>query len=239
MHGSKLPLTVWFWAAYLMATHSNGIAALQLQAQLGLGSYKSAWLLVRQAAPGHGRSRPLAARRPGGGRRDRDPLAPQGRSAQRRARTQRRGQDAGRRRRRGARRRTRPRAPGARSRTSPPPACTPSSTPTSHPAPPPRPTAGPAIPALPASNHDPHVVGPMAAHIVLPWTHRLFANLKSWALGVYHGLRRKAPAILPRRVRLPLQSPPHPPRRLPLPARHRRRHKAATYNMLIAPEATA
>ena len=29
MHGSKLALTVWFWAAYLMATHSNGISALQ------------------------------------------------------------------------------------------------------------------------------------------------------------------------------------------------------------------
>ena len=35
------------------------------------------------------------------------------------------------------------------------------------------------------------VVGPMAAHIVLPWAHRLFANLKRWALGVYHGRRRK------------------------------------------------
>ena len=45
MHHSKLPLTLWFWAAYLMATHSNGISALQLQRQLGLGSYKSAWLL--------------------------------------------------------------------------------------------------------------------------------------------------------------------------------------------------
>ena len=45
MHGSKLALTVWFWAAYLMATHSNGISALQLQKQLGLGSYKTAWLL--------------------------------------------------------------------------------------------------------------------------------------------------------------------------------------------------
>ena len=45
LHGSKLPLTLWFWAAYLMATHSNGISALQLQKQLGLGSYKSAWLL--------------------------------------------------------------------------------------------------------------------------------------------------------------------------------------------------
>ena len=27
MHHSKLPLTTWFWAAYLMATHSNGISA--------------------------------------------------------------------------------------------------------------------------------------------------------------------------------------------------------------------
>ena len=34
LHASKLPLTVWFWAAYLMATHSNGISALQLQKQL-------------------------------------------------------------------------------------------------------------------------------------------------------------------------------------------------------------
>jgi hypothetical protein len=31
----------------------------------------------------------------------------------------------------------------------------------------------------------------MAAHLVLPWTHRVFANLKRWALGVYHGLRRR------------------------------------------------
>jgi hypothetical protein len=45
MHGSKLELTVWFWAAYLMATHSNGMSARQLWRQLGLGSYKSAWLL--------------------------------------------------------------------------------------------------------------------------------------------------------------------------------------------------
>ena len=45
MHGSKIALTVWFWAAYLIATHSNGISAFQLWRQLGLGSYKSAWLL--------------------------------------------------------------------------------------------------------------------------------------------------------------------------------------------------
>jgi hypothetical protein len=45
MHASKLPLTMWFWAAFLMATHSNGISALQLQSQLGLGSYRTAWML--------------------------------------------------------------------------------------------------------------------------------------------------------------------------------------------------
>ena len=44
MHASKLPLTIWFWAAFLMATHSNGISALQLQSQLGLGSYRTAWM---------------------------------------------------------------------------------------------------------------------------------------------------------------------------------------------------
>ena len=42
MHGSKVPLRTWFLAAHLMATHSNGISALQMQAQLGLGSYKTA-----------------------------------------------------------------------------------------------------------------------------------------------------------------------------------------------------
>src|SRR5271167_2277485 len=62
LHGSKLPLIAWFWAVYLMATHSNGISALQLQKQLGLGSYKSAWLLcakLRRAMVAPGRA-PLA-----------------------------------------------------------------------------------------------------------------------------------------------------------------------------------
>ena len=39
--------------------------------------------------------------------------------------------------------------------------------------------------------HDPRVVGVMAANIVLPWSHRAFALMKRWALGTYHGLRRK------------------------------------------------
>jgi hypothetical protein len=33
------------WAAFLMATDSNGISALQLQNQLGLGPYRTAWML--------------------------------------------------------------------------------------------------------------------------------------------------------------------------------------------------
>ena len=47
MHRSKLPLTVWFWAAHLMATHSNGMSAVQLEAQLGT-TYKTAWLLAQK-----------------------------------------------------------------------------------------------------------------------------------------------------------------------------------------------
>jgi predicted RNA-binding Zn-ribbon protein involved in translation (DUF1610 family) len=57
MYHSKLPLTTWFWAAYVMATQPNGISALQLQRELSLGSYKTAWLLCTKlrramAAPG-------------------------------------------------------------------------------------------------------------------------------------------------------------------------------------------
>jgi hypothetical protein len=33
-------------------------------------------------------------------------------------------------------------------------------------------------PGAPGVNHDPHLVGKMAAHIILPWTHRVFSNLK-------------------------------------------------------------
>jgi hypothetical protein len=43
--------------------------------------------------------------------------------------------------------------------------------------------------SLKGYNHHPKVVGKMAAHIVLPWIHRVFANFKRWALGTYHGVR--------------------------------------------------
>jgi hypothetical protein len=47
MQGTHLPLRKWFLAAYLMATHSNSISALQLQPKLGV-SYKTAWLLLHK-----------------------------------------------------------------------------------------------------------------------------------------------------------------------------------------------
>src|ERR1700682_2086689 len=46
-------------------------------------------------------------------------------------------------------------------------------------------------PGLTDYRHDPRTVGKMAGHIVLPWIHRVFALMKRWGLGTYHGLRRK------------------------------------------------
>ena len=48
LHRTHVPLTQWFWAAYLVATHTPGISALQLQRQLGLGSYETAWLMLHK-----------------------------------------------------------------------------------------------------------------------------------------------------------------------------------------------
>ena len=47
MHRTRLPLTAWFWAAHLMATHSNGMSARQFEDQLGV-TYKTAWLLTQK-----------------------------------------------------------------------------------------------------------------------------------------------------------------------------------------------
>ena len=48
LHGSHLGLRTWFLAAWLVATRRNGMSARQLWRQLGLGSYKTAWLLLRK-----------------------------------------------------------------------------------------------------------------------------------------------------------------------------------------------
>jgi len=48
MHGTHTPLRTWFWAAYLVATHHPGISAKQLQRQLGLSRYETAWLILQK-----------------------------------------------------------------------------------------------------------------------------------------------------------------------------------------------
>ena len=47
LHRTRLPLTVWFWAAYLVTTHTPGLSAVQLQRQLRI-SYETAWVLLHK-----------------------------------------------------------------------------------------------------------------------------------------------------------------------------------------------
>ena len=190
LHGSKLPLTAWFWAAYLMATHSNGISALQLQKQLALGSYKTAWLLTAKLR----RAMTVPDRRSLAGfvevdettlplRSKDDPLTGGGgRSRQGKmlvaGAVEVEGDAPGRIRLEKIENFSAASlhgfvsanvAQGATIKTD----------------------GWAAYPGAPGVDHDPHVVGAMAAHVVLPWIHRVFSNLKTWALGVYHGLRDK------------------------------------------------
>src|SRR5947207_2283022 len=48
LHNTKTPLTVWFWAAYLMATDKRGISALLLQRQVALRRYETAWMMLHK-----------------------------------------------------------------------------------------------------------------------------------------------------------------------------------------------
>ena len=192
MHHSKLALTTWFWAAYLMATHSNGISALQLQRQLALGSYKTAWLMcakLRRSMVAPDRS-PLAGLvevdeteiacrskhdpvTGGGGRSHQGKMLVVGAVEV---------EDGG--------------AGPGRIRLTEVPDYSANSL---HPFVARNLAAGTtaktdgwsAYPGAPGVGHDPRVIGKMAAHVVLPWVHRVFSNLKVWALGVYHGLRRE------------------------------------------------
>ena len=47
MHRSHLPLTVWFWAIYLVSRDKRGYSAAQLSKELDL-SYKTAWYLLHR-----------------------------------------------------------------------------------------------------------------------------------------------------------------------------------------------
>jgi hypothetical protein len=204
MHRTKLPLTTWFWAAHLMATHSNGMSAQQLMGQLGLGSYKTAWLLgqkLRRSMVDPSRDRlegvvevdqtemPLRAND------DPDAALKTGKiivigavevidqttgEAQKPKALGRKYLDtlSGR-----IRLAVIPSnhathihafitaniAPGATLITD----------------------GHASYPGIADYRHDPHVIGTMAAHIHLKWIHRVFALLKRWSLGTYHGLRRQ------------------------------------------------
>ena len=203
MHRSKLPLTTWFWAAHVTATHSNGMSARQLEDQLGV-TYKTAWLLsqkLRRSMIDPDRDllegvvevdqteipfrvgdtffEPGAAGKIliAGAVEAIDRGAGE-------AKPKRKGEkylDT-----RSGRLRLAAIAdnsansieafvranvkPGAMLLTD----------------------GHASYPGLSGDyRHDPRLVGKMAAHIVLPWSHRAFALMKRWALGTYHGLRRK------------------------------------------------
>lgn len=235
MHGSKLSLTVWFWGAYLMATHSNGISALQLQNQLGLGSYKSAWLLCAKLR----RAMVAPEREPLAGvveidettincrTKDDPPAGGSGRSHDGKLLVAGAVEvgDGGPGRIRLARiddfsaesLHAFVRANVAAGTTA-------------------RTDGWSGYAGAPEVTHDPHVVGKMAAHVVLPRVHRVFSNFKTWALGVYHGLRHKhLQAYLDEYVfRFNRRRTRHAAFRsiLGIGARI----KPATYKMLIAPD---
>ena len=48
--GTKLPLTTWFLAIYLISQAKTGLSALALKRQLGV-SYPNAWLIHHKIMP--------------------------------------------------------------------------------------------------------------------------------------------------------------------------------------------
>lgn len=48
MEKTRTPLLIWFWAVYLVTTHTTGISAVQFQRQLGIRRYEKAFLLLHK-----------------------------------------------------------------------------------------------------------------------------------------------------------------------------------------------
>jgi len=48
MHRSKTSTHVWFWAAYLVATQTPGVSALELQKRLGIARYETAFQILHK-----------------------------------------------------------------------------------------------------------------------------------------------------------------------------------------------
>jgi predicted RNA-binding Zn-ribbon protein involved in translation (DUF1610 family) len=236
LHDSKLPLTTWFLAAFLIAPHSNGLSARQLQRLLGLGSYRTAWMLAGklrramvdpQRAPLSGlieadeSTLPLRTK-------DDPPAGGGGRSLEGKMAIAGTVEISD-----GVVGRLRLQAiddysaetlhafllkavtPGSAVKTD----------------------GWSGYPGAPGLAHDPHVVGKMAAHVILPTIHTIFSNVKSWAKGVYHGLRRPhLQSYLDEFVfRFNRRRTPHAAFRSIL--RIATAIKPVPYNMLISPEA--
>jgi hypothetical protein len=52
MQSTHMPLSVWFWAAYLVTTQTPGQSALQFQRQLGLKRYETAFMILHKLRAG-------------------------------------------------------------------------------------------------------------------------------------------------------------------------------------------
>lgn len=48
LHNTRVPLRTWLLAVFFVARHKQSISALQLQRDVGIGSYKTAWLLLHK-----------------------------------------------------------------------------------------------------------------------------------------------------------------------------------------------
>src|SRR4051812_35968676 len=190
LHRSHLPLKLWFLAAWLVATHRNGMSARQLGLQLGLGSYKTAWLLPRKLR----RAMVAPEREPLAGlvevdetslsfrTKDEPVAAKPGRAPEGKLLVAGAVEIVG-------------KGPGRVRLTviADYSAATLKAFVAGNVA------AGSTVVSdgwsgyarLTDVKHEPKVVGDAPAHLVLPWVHRVFANAKRWGLGVYHGLRRQ------------------------------------------------
>lgn len=52
MQRTHMPLTVWFWGAYLVSTSTPGISAVQFQRRLGLNGYETAFQILHKLRSG-------------------------------------------------------------------------------------------------------------------------------------------------------------------------------------------
>jgi transposase-like protein len=52
MERTRVPLSTWFWASYLLASHTAGMSAIQFQRQLGLTRYETAFQILHKLRAG-------------------------------------------------------------------------------------------------------------------------------------------------------------------------------------------